>query len=224
MDCEKFLAWAKGKGWTVERRAAPLSLPETVTGRYAFPAEYLDFLERVVICAGPMDTEWFLCEEGYRQEDPDAFRWDEFERISLDAARDMLDEEEEKRVAAFWDGVLPFFLSVGNGYEYYGFDLAGRFGPKGCVIHGWEPAFEEAEVFAENFSAFLDRIAAGDVVSGGVLFDPEEYAFMEMAGREEQERHARETAEALQALLHPEREHRHEDGCDCGHHHDQHDK
>lgn len=219
MDCEKFLAWAEGKGWTVERRTVPLSLPQAVTERYAFPPEYLDFLERVLICAGPMDTEWFLCEESYRQEDPDAFRWDEPERISLAAAQDMGDEAEEKRVTAFWDGVLPFFLSVGSGYEYYGFDLAGKYGPAGCVLHGWEPVFEEAEVFAPNFAAFLDKAAAGEVATGGVLFDPEEYAFMEMAGRREQEKHQRETAAALRALLHPEEAHDHGEDCGCGHHH-----
>lgn len=217
MDFETFLAWAEGKGWTVARREGiPLSLPEAVTRRYAVPKEYLDFLDRVLLCAGPMDTEWFLCEEGYRQEDPDAFRWDECERMSLDAARDMQDPEEEARVTAFWDGVLPFFLSVGNGYEYYGFDLAGRFGPAGGVIHGWEPMFEDAEPFAADFPAFLRRVTRGDVACGGVLFDPEEYAFMEMAGRREQERHAKETAAALRALLHPEQGEP-EDGCGCGH-------
>ena len=223
MDCETFLAWAEGKGWTVERRTVSLSLPQGVTRRYAFPPEYLDFLERVLLCAGPMDTEWFLCEESYRQEDPDAFRWNELEHISLDAAQDMQDPEEEKRVTAFWDGVLPFFLSVGSGYEYYGFDLPGRFGPRGCILHGFEPMFEDAEVFAPDFPAFLDRVASGDVTTGGVLFDPEEYAFMEMAGRKEQERHMRETAAALQALLHPEEEHDsgHGDGCCCDHHHDE---
>ena len=53
MDCESFLDWAKGRGWTVERRAVPLSLPREVSGRYPVPADYLDFLERAAICAGP---------------------------------------------------------------------------------------------------------------------------------------------------------------------------
>ena len=172
MDCETFLAWAEGKGWTVERRTVSLSLPQGVTRRYAFPPEYLDFLERVLLCAGPMDTEWFLCEEGYRQDDPDAFRWDECQRISLDAARDMMDPDEEARVTAFWDGVLPFFLAVGSGYEYYGFDLAGAHGPAGCVLHGWEPVFEEPVVFASDFPDFLGKLMAGEVPLGGGLFDP----------------------------------------------------
>ncbi len=220
MDVERFLDWAEQKGWTVERRSVPLALPETVTGRYDIPECYLGFLEKVLLCAGPMDTEWFLCEEGYRQDDPDAMRWDECERISLEAARDMMDDEEEKRVAEFWDGVLPFFLSVGNGYEYYGFDLLGRLGPTGCVLHGYEPVFEEAEVFAPDFGAFLDRVTAGEVATGGVLFDPEEYAFMELEGRREQERLQEESARALRELLHPEEEHHdHGDGCGCGHDH-----
>ena len=168
-----------------------------------------------------MDTEWFLCEEGYRQDDPDAIRWNECEQISLEAARDLSDQEEEHRVTQFWDGVLPFFLSVGSGYEYYGFDLLGRFGPAGGILHGFEPMFEEAERFAPDFPAFLDKVAAGEVSTGGVLFDPEEYAFMEMAGRKEQERLERESAQALRSLLHPEEEHCHDhgDGCGCDHDH-----
>ena len=65
----------------------------------------------------------------------------------------------------------------------------------------------------------LDRVAAGEVATGGVLFDPEEYAFMEMAGRKEQERHQRETEAALRALLHPEEGGHDHAGCGCGHHH-----
>lgn len=217
MDYEAFLSWAEQKGWTVERRTVPLRLPEAVTGRYKIPAAYMEFLEQTALCAGPMGTEWFLCEEGYRQEDPDAFRWDECERMSVAAARDMLDEGWEKEITDFWDGVLPFFLSVGSGYEYYGFDLGGKFGSEGCVLHGWEPEFEEAEVFAKDFPDFLRRVMAGDVDTGGVLFDPEEYAFMEMAGREEQERLQKESEAALRRMLHPEHEHEHE--CGCGHHH-----
>ena len=152
-------------------------------------------------------------------DDPDAIRWNECKQISLEAARDLSDQEEERRVTQFWDGVLPFFLSVGSGYEYYGFDLLGRFGPAGGILHGFEPMFEEAERFAPDFPAFLDKVAAGEVSTGGVLFDPEEYAFMEMAGRKEQERHQRETEAALRALLHPEEAGHDHDGCGCGHHH-----
>ena len=221
MDVEKFLDWAEGKGWTVERRTVPLSLPKIITDRYEIPGQYKEFLEEVLLCSGPMDTEWFLCEEGYRQDDPDAIRWNECEQISLEAARDLSDQEEERRVTQFWDGVLPFFLSVGSGYEYYGFDLLGRFGPAGGILHGFEPMFEETEGFAPDFPAFLDKVAAGEVSTGGVLFDPEEYAFMEMAGRKEQERLERESAQALRSLLHPEEEHCHDhgDGCGCDHDH-----
>ena len=221
MDVEKFLGWAEGKGWTVERRTVPLSLPKIITDRYEIPGLYKEFLEKALLCSGPMDTEWFLCEEGYRQDDPDAIRWNECEQISLEAARDLSDQEEERRVTQFWDGVLPFFLSVGSGYEYYGFDLLGRFGPAGGILHGFEPMFEEAERFAPDFPAFLDKVAAGEVSTGGVLFDPEEYAFMEIAGRKEQERLERESAQALRSLLHPEEEHCHDhgDGCGCDHDH-----
>ena len=39
MDHEKFFAWAREKGWTVEKRTVPLRLPEAVTARYRFPAD-----------------------------------------------------------------------------------------------------------------------------------------------------------------------------------------
>ena len=35
-------------------------------------------------------------------------------------------------------------------------------------------------VFASDFPDFLGKLMAGEVPLGGVLFDPEEYAFMEM--------------------------------------------
>lgn len=220
MNYDSFLSWAEQNGWTVERRAVPLRLPETVTGRYKIPFSYVEFLEQTALCAGPMDTEWFICGEGYCQDDPDVVRWDECERMSLTAARDMLDEGLEREIVAFWDGVLPFFLSVGSGYEYYGFDLRGEHGPAGCVIQGWEPEFEDPVVFADDFPDFLGKVMAGEVPIGGVLFDPEEYAFMEMAGRKEQERLQQESEAALQRLLHPEDHgHGHDDGCGCGHHH-----
>lgn len=220
MNYDSFLSWAKETGWTVERRAVPLRLPQAVTGRYQIPTAYVEFLEQTALCAGPMGTEWFICGEGYCQDDPDVVRWDECERISLAAARDMLDEGWEKEITAFWDGVLPFFLSVGSGYEYYGFDLRGAFGPAGCVIQGWEPEFEDAVMFAKDFPDFLCKVMAGEVPIGGVLFDPEEYAFMEMAGRQEQERLQRESEAALHSFLYPEElQHKHGDGCGCGHHH-----
>ena len=100
MELEEFLAWARGKGWTVEERPVPLSLPEGLTARYPVPEDYRRFLERVLLCSGPMETEWFLCEEQYRQEDPDAMRWNECEELSLAAARDLMDPEEEARVRA----------------------------------------------------------------------------------------------------------------------------
>lgn len=226
MEYDAFLEWARNKGWTVEERTVPLVLPEALSARYQVPEEYRAFLERVLLCSGPMETEWFLCEEHYRQEGPGEEGWNLCEEESLAAARDLLDDEMEERVRAFWNGVLPFFLSVGNGYEYYGFDLEGKYGPAGCVLHGWEPDFEEPEVFADSFGEFLGKVAAGEVPLGGVLFDPEEYAFMEMAGRKEQERHQKETAQALRELLKPrpaaeKEEHREHEDCDCGcgHHH-----
>lgn len=220
MNYSTFLDWAEDTGWTVQRRTVPLRLPAAVTGRYRIPTAYVEFLEQTALCAGPMGTEWFICAEGYAQDDPDVVRWDECERISIAAARDMLDEKWEQEVVAFWDGVLPFFLSVGSGYEYFGFDLKGVFGPVGCVVQGWEPEFEDAVVFAKDFPDFLNRVMAGDIPIGGVLFDPEEYAFMEMAGRAEQERLQKESESALHSFLYPE-ELRHRDG--DGHHHHHHD-
>lgn len=155
---EDFLRWAEKNGWIVEltQPHTPV-LPDYVRARYpVLPEEYLSFLGRVKTCRNPADTAWFSTEYDFANPPPDGkgFRWDEFERISLEAAGGIAPWEAEIR--AFWDRYFPFFLTVGGGYGYYAFDIT-----DGSVVRGMEPEFEQVEKIEKNLGDFLDRIRNG---------------------------------------------------------------
>jgi hypothetical protein len=144
------------KGWIVsERVAQPLRLPPEIAARHPkVPISLADFLGSVSACENASHTEWFLCEADYAGTSGSAFRWDEWERMSLEAAGD--DSRLAAHVRAFWDAYLPFMLSVRDGYAYYAVrTVADGFGR---VVMGREPEFENASVMAESFEGFLDSL------------------------------------------------------------------
>ena len=87
-------------------------------------------------------TEWFLCEADFAGTSGSAFRWDEWEQMSLQAAGD--DAQFAAKVRAFWDEQLPFMLSVRDGYAYYAIRTSAN--GFGRIIGGREPEFEDASV------------------------------------------------------------------------------
>lgn len=72
---------------------------------------------RAVAGDGVPETAWFLCEADYAGTSGAAFRRDEWERMSLEAAG--VDGRLAEAVSEFRDVDLPFLLSVGNGYAYF---------------------------------------------------------------------------------------------------------
>ncbi|WP_417506212.1 hypothetical protein [Microbacterium sp.] len=112
------------------------------------------------------ETVWFLSRHDYSTGAEDAFAWNEFEQLSIQAATT---DDELVAVARFWERHLPILLSVRGGYEY----LAVR--DDGAVVHGTEPEFEEAVVVFSHFEDLLRYIIArpaarNDVVER-LLFD-----------------------------------------------------
>jgi len=86
-----------------------------------------------------------------------AFRWDEWERLSLDAACD--DAKFITEIRAFWDCHFPFLFSVHSGYAYHAIcTAADQFGH---VVEGYEPLFEEALPVADSFESFLTAFLDG---------------------------------------------------------------
>ncbi|WP_262001192.1 hypothetical protein [Microbacterium sp. Mcb102] len=151
-------------GWTCEPPlstedgvpSALLTAPDTVAG-WASSFSQLSNAD---------ETVWFLSRHDYSTGTEDAFAWNEFEQLSIQAATT---DDELVAVARFWERHLPILLSVRGGYEY----LAVR--DDGAVVHGTEPEFEEAAVAFSHFEDLLRYIIArpaarNDVVER-LLFD-----------------------------------------------------
>ncbi len=110
-------------------------------------------------CEDAEQKAWFLCEADYAESRGAAFRWDEWERMSLDAAGD--DAEFADAVRAFWDAHLPFMLSVRDGYAYFAVRTAAD--GFGTIVRGREPEFEVASTIADSFAEFVASVVSGSV-------------------------------------------------------------
>src|SRR5215469_7189507 len=115
---EKFLDWAEDHRWKVRRYAGDTEIPAAILSRYEnIPEEYLRFLRKTALLATPDETGWFNCRPDFEGASDSAFRWNEFEIISLQAAGH--DEARRQDIRKFWDTNLPAFLSVKSGYAFH---------------------------------------------------------------------------------------------------------
>ncbi|WP_128658364.1 SMI1/KNR4 family protein [Paenibacillus sp. 598K] len=151
--CDVFLQWAREHGWAiVDNKRGEVQLNEEFLARYKeIPADYLQLLTIVSECVAPDEQTWFLCESDYNGSSDAEFRWDEFERLSLEAAAG--DEAWASEIIAWWDRHLPIVLSVDGEYSFYAVELA-----TGAIVHGAEPEFEEVDVVAPHLEAFYDYL------------------------------------------------------------------
>ena len=159
---EKFLKWANNNGWNVEPTEEKRDLPKTLTERYAFiPDDWADFVQCFCICVNGDYTLYFQLVEDFEDDPEDkaddkAFRWNEFELISLGAAEG--DEKWTADIKEFWDNYLPIVMSVGGDYHYYAIGIR-----TGEIFDGWAPEFEEPEIVAPNFTDFIEKIIEGKI-------------------------------------------------------------
>jgi hypothetical protein len=147
---ERLLARLAALGWTVERNA-PAGAPAP-----ALPAAHRDFLDRYSLLCRADETAWFLSAADYAGMADSAFAWDEFKRLSLDAA---LDDEDRQAISTFWDRHLPVLMSVAGDYEFLAIDQS-----TGAVVHGIEPEFEVVTVVADSWAGFCEAVIAGRVL------------------------------------------------------------
>jgi hypothetical protein len=149
----RFLEALTKAAWRVEIKDAPkLRLTDSFSSRYpSIPSDLRSFLSEVAMCANSADTAWFLCEADYNQASDSAFRWDEFERMSLEAAGD--DQNLASRIALFWRSHIPFLMSVKNGYAFLALSLADP--NRGAVVAGREPEFENVGKICGSFEEFM---------------------------------------------------------------------
>jgi hypothetical protein len=140
-------------GWMTSLKNRPsFALPVGLQRRYPnLPPALVDFLSHVASCIDEKETSWFLCESDYDGKSDSAFRWNEWECISLEAATG--DPALVSKITSFWDHHFPFILSVGSGYAYRAVCLDREL--FGKVVEGAEPEFEEATVIANSFEDFI---------------------------------------------------------------------
>ncbi|WP_251317927.1 SMI1/KNR4 family protein [Flintibacter muris] len=152
----RFLNYMRAKGCQVEMESPP-PLPQWITGRYHnLPHLWLQFVGTVSELFSPDETVWFLCAEDYDTRLDHAWRWNEWEQLSLENAQG--DREWTGQIKDFWDQHLPIVLSVRDGYAYYAISMA-----DGSVVYGRGPEFEACETAAASFAEFLERIMDGTI-------------------------------------------------------------
>ncbi|MBC1996684.1 SMI1/KNR4 family protein, partial [Listeria seeligeri] len=118
---------------------------------------YKAFYRQLNLCSNAGDTCWFLSEGDFLENEDDAFSWNSFEQMSLEAAEG--DKNLENKVRLFWNAHLPIMMSVGGCYEYYAIHLT-----NGNIVHGSEPEFEESSIVAESFADFILKIEIGKII------------------------------------------------------------
>ena len=154
----EFLAYMEKQGWTVEmNEEQEFCLPEPMKSRYAgCPESWVRFVSIVKSMVRKDERAWFLCAEDYDMQGDKAWQWNEWELLSLEAAEN--DTAWKDEIRKFWNGHLPIFLSLENGYAYYAISMK-----DGSVVYGAEPEFEECETVADSFEDFMERVISGRI-------------------------------------------------------------
>jgi len=161
MSPESFVTSLEQAGWKICRKVRRLHLPAEVTSRYlALPPIWVSFVQQIERCVNPGETAWFLTEEDFSGASGSAYRWDEFERMSLAAAEG--DQKLENEIRGFWNRHLPILISVKSGYGYIAIRVGKSGGP---VVYGIEPEFENASPLAGSLEEFFD-VFEGHVARG----------------------------------------------------------
>lgn len=150
---EEFLTYMKEQGWNIElNEGRETHLPKVIEEKYTnLPQQWLDFFITVKSIVNNDDTTWFLCNGDFDVQEEDAFRWNEWELVSLESAEG--DVEWENEIKEFWNNHFPIIMSVKDGYSYYAISIK-----SGSIVQGEEPEFEECEIVADSFEEFLRAI------------------------------------------------------------------
>ncbi|WP_448135085.1 SMI1/KNR4 family protein [Stenotrophomonas rhizophila] len=161
----EFMNFLVSKGWLLIAKddsgdSEGVAIADKTTGA-PIPNSYLEFLKRFKSLSNADESRWFISTEGFSGNSDSAFSWNEFEKMSLDAA--MTDRDAED-VRTFWGRHLPILMAVDGDYQYIALDRM-----SGAVVHGVEPDFESVSNLADSFDGFMVAVMEGK--RGEVLFD-----------------------------------------------------
>lgn len=146
-----------GEGWKISTNKEVLDREAIISalGRYDFiGGDYIEWLSMIESCFNEEEGCFFCCYRDYMGDSRFAFRWNEFELLSLEAAGD--NNTWRGEIEKFWHSHLPIILSVSNGYSYYAIRNDGK------IVVGYEPEFEATQVIADSFTEFCDLIVSGE--------------------------------------------------------------
>lgn len=156
----RFLNWLKENKWFVEvNQDGKIILEKCIDERYNMDNEHKEFLSYFRRIISPDEKTCFLCCDEYNDRSDLAFKWNEFELLSLEVAQD--DNEWAEEIRQWWNAKLPIIISVKDGYSFYAIDM------KDCkrkIVRGEEPEFEETEIIANSFNEFLELIISGTLI------------------------------------------------------------
>nr|WP_314593989.1 hypothetical protein [uncultured Porphyromonas sp.] len=120
----------------------------------ATPQSFQAFIHSFQELSSSGEDSWFLSYSDYLESNDAGFSWNEYEKLSIQAAEEDGDDDEKAFLTEFWNSYLPFAYSLRNGYAYLAIGMFGA--NKGKIIYGREPMFEEFSVEAESFEELLD--------------------------------------------------------------------
>lgn len=153
---EHFVNDLRSTNWIVVTKSEhTVNLASSILSRYPnIPASYLNFLGHIAECTNSRQNVWFLTEADYNADgkDDSVFRWNEWERLSIDASGD--DTAAIQEVKNFWDVHIPIMMSTKSDYAYIAISLNPN--DFGAVYYGYEPEFEDTKKVCESFDEWLD--------------------------------------------------------------------
>lgn len=156
----KFYKWLDAHGWNVVlKENKELGLDSSFMKQYKeITKEYEEFLKIFKSVISKDEMTWFLCSDEYMNQSELAFKWNEFELQSLEAAEE--DEEWKDAIVQWWNGKLPIIMSVKGGYSFYAIDLKDNYG---AIVRGEEPEYEETEIVASDLNHFFLSLISGEI-------------------------------------------------------------
>ena len=141
-------------GWAIKTTLCGPSLPPDVSGRYAWlRQDERDLISELEYAVSPTNKTWLLGASDFARTSESAFRWNEWELMSLSASDGHLVEIDMVRV--FWDAHFPICNSVKDCYAYFSIPRVDR-----KIVVGEEPEFEDsAREIVPDLVTFLAALA-----------------------------------------------------------------
>jgi hypothetical protein len=146
------------QGWNVEKREQPKEVNAEVFRRYNWmPSDVLQFISETKSVISPENKAWFQTSDNFNNTTDSAFKWNQWELLSLDCAQKERDGAWATSIKSFWDTHFPIFMSVKSGYGYFAVEKSTL-----KIVQGFEPEFEETLPLADNFLDLLEKLMRRD--------------------------------------------------------------